>query len=123
MTAGLCHLAWPLKESPVQNIHIKRFAKDPTAQGCIEPEDRSWQLVIDAEGFPHLYVRVTFTEEDGRLQHGLLALDDMLPEKVTIKGLMTEIDNSGPLSPEEADAAYAEYVAACAAGTRPPCPR
>lgn len=106
----------------MQNIHIKRFAKDPTAQGCLEPEDRSWQLVIDAKGFPHLYVRVKLEEENGTSSHGMLALDDMLPEGTTVEDLMTG-EFGGKLTPEEDAVEYAKYTADVEAGRRPPCPR
>ncbi len=41
----------------MQNIIIGRFESDPEAQGVIRPEDGSWQLVLDKDGIPHLYVR------------------------------------------------------------------
>jgi hypothetical protein len=106
----------------LKNIHIKRFAKDPTAQGCIEPEDRSWQLVIDAKGFPHLYVRVKLEEDDGAFSHGMLALDDMLPEGTTVEDIMTG-EFGGRLTPKEEAEEHAKYMADIEAGKRPPCPR
>ena len=106
----------------MQNVHIKRFAKDPTAQGCIEPEDRSWQLVLDAKGFPHLYVRVTLEEDGDGMSHGFLALDDMLPEGTTVEDLMTS-EFGGKLTPEEEAKEFAKYKADMDAGKRPPCPR
>lgn len=108
----------------LKNIHIKRFTKDPSAQGCIEPEDRSWQLVIDAKGFPHLYVRVKLADEGdtGGVTHGFLALDDMLPEGTTVEDIMTS-EFGGKLTPEEEAEEHAKYMTDIEAGKRPPCPR
>lgn len=104
----------------MQSIHVKRDIGKKS--GYIEPEDRSWQLVIDEEGIPHLYVRVTLDDGDGTTRHGMLLVDDFLHADTTIKGLMTECIFGGTLSPEEEAAAYAEYKAQCEAGKRPPCP-
>lgn len=120
MTAGPSLTAE--RTSPVQPIHVKRFQNDPTCQGSVEPEDRSWQVVIDDKGFPHLYVRVKVEENDGAISHGMLALDDMLPEGTTIEHLMTDAV-ALKTTPEESDAAYEVFKAQCEAGTRPPCPR
>jgi hypothetical protein len=106
----------------MQPIHVKRIQNDPTIQGVIEPEDRSWQVVVDPKGFPHLYVRVKLEHANGATSHGMLALDDMLVEGTTVEGLMTG-SFGGELSPEEADAAYEQYKRDCEDGKRPPCPR
>jgi hypothetical protein len=65
------------------NITIGRLADDPEAQGVIRPADDSWQLVIDKEGIPHLWVRTKSAEGDG-----MIAVDLFLVEDVTVKALM-----------------------------------
>lgn len=89
----------------MQNIIIGRYDADPEAQGVIKPEDGSWQLVIDKEGYPHLYVRVPI-EGQGE---GLFCLEDMLPEKLTTKDLMLGAF-TGVLSGTEAEEANQEFL-------------
>ena len=60
----------------MSDIRIRRFDGHPHAwQGCIEPDDRRWQLCIDEHGAPHLFVRVWVTDEDGARVPGLLDID------------------------------------------------
>lgn len=100
----------------MQNITIGRYEADPEAQGVIKPEDGRWQLVIDKDGYPHLYVQVKATDKDT----GMLAIEDMLIEKLTIRDLMDGGEFGGELSPEE----EAEYLASDEWKTRNiPCPR
>lgn len=67
----------------MQDIHIKRYSEhDPECQGCIEPEDRSWQLLIDKEGFPHLIVRTNVEDDEGKVVHGYVSLDELLPPEM-----------------------------------------
>lgn len=103
------------------NISINRYEDDPTAQGVVRPEDGRWQLVIDRDGYPHLYLQVN-VEENEQTVKGLLCLDDMLPEGLTVRDLMDGGAFGGKLSPEEEEQAQAEYQAS-RAGTGIPCPR
>jgi hypothetical protein len=105
----------------MQNIHIRRNVRDQV-QGVIEPEDRSWQVVLDAKGIPHLYVRCVIKSDDGATMHGMFAIDDVLPEGMTIEDIMTGGAFEGELTPDEEAKAHAEYVQACKDGKRPPCP-
>lgn len=93
----------------MQNITIGRYDKDPQAQGVIKPEDGRWQLVIDKDGYPHLYIQVN-VEEDGKQLKGMFLLEDMLPEKMTVRDLMDAGVFGGKLSPEEEEEAYQEYL-------------
>jgi len=112
------------KESTMQSISIGRFDKDPQAQGVIKPEDGRWQLVLDKDGYPHLYVQVQIENDNGEgTTPGMFCLDDMLPKEVTVRDLMDGGAFGGKLSPEEEEAAHAEYVKDCEEGDRPPCPR
>ncbi len=45
----------------MKHIHIVRCEGADAAkyQGYIEPEDGTWRLFVDHEGFPHLLVQVT----------------------------------------------------------------
>ena len=93
---------------PLNNITIGRL-NDSDAQGVIRPEDGSWQLVIDSEGFPHLYIRVKIAQEGSEPTTGLLALDDMLIGQMSIKDLMSGGEFGGELGPEEIEEAHAAY--------------
>lgn len=72
----------------MQRITIGRLKEDPEVQGVVRPEDNSWQLVIDKEGFPHLWVRTNVELEKGKMGQGMMDIDDVLPEGMTIKELM-----------------------------------
>lgn len=101
------------------DIKVGRFDQDPSAQGVIRPQDDSWQLVIDKDGYPHLYIRVK--DEEGVT--GLLCLEDMLvgEGEVTIPDLMKSTFG-GKLPPEEEEAAHREYLER-KERTGIPCPR
>jgi hypothetical protein len=102
------------------NITVGRFEEDPSAQGVIRPSDESWQLVIDKDGYPHLYISVK-CEEDGHT--GLLCIEDMLigNGELTIPDLMKGTFG-GHLSGEEESKAMQEYLAR-KEKTGIPCPR
>ncbi len=102
------------------DIKIGRFTEDPEAQGVIRPEDGAWQLVIDKDGFPHLYVRVKLDPEPGEPDDGMLCIEDMLPADSKIRDLMTG-SFGGKLSPEDEQAAHDAYASEDRAGI--PCPR
>lgn len=106
----------------MQNITIGRFEKDDTAQGAITPGDKSWQLVIDKDGFPHLYVAVNIRSDAGELTKGMVCVEDFLIEKLTIRDLMSGGEFGGELVEDEEEAAHAEYLASREA-TGIPCPR
>jgi hypothetical protein len=106
----------------MQNILIGRYDSDPEAQGLIKPEDGRWQLVIDKDGYPHLYVESTLEEEDGTKSKGMFLVEDMLPEGLTVKDLMDGGCFGGKLSPEEEAEAQLEYEKSRAASGIP-CPR
>ncbi len=105
----------------MQNILIGRYDKDPEAQGLIKPEDGQWQLVIDKEGYPHLYVEATIEGEDGSTSKGLFLVEDMLPDGMTVKDIMKSTFG-GKLSPEEEVQAQVEFEKR-RAETGIPCPR
>lgn len=103
----------------MQDITIGRYVQDPQAQGVIRPKDGRWQLVLDSEGYPHLYLQVSVVNDEGVPAKAMLALDDLLPENTNIKGLMTELID-GRLSPEDEAQAYADFQAT---ERKVPCPR
>lgn len=106
----------------MQSISIGRFDQDPQAQGVIRPEDNSWQLVLDKEGFPHLYIRCQLEDAgDGKPGTGFLCIEDMLPDGTTIPDLMKSTFG-GKLPPEEEEKAHSEFLARKEA-TGIPCPR
>lgn len=77
-------------------------------QGVVQPASGRWQLVVDREGYPHLYVQVNIEGDDGQLFKGLLCLDDMLPEGLSMKDLMDGGSFGGKVTlAEEQDAARA----------------
>ena len=106
-------------DKPHLNIKVERFKDDPSAQGVIRPADESWQLVIDKDGYPHLYLRVK--DEEGHT--GMLCLEDMLIGEgdVTIPDLMKSTFG-GKLPPEEEEQAHQEFLAR-KERTGIPCPR
>lgn len=96
----------------MQDIRIGRFEDDPQAQGVIRPEDGRWQLVLDKDGYPHLYVQVSIDQdENGNVVKGMLALDDMLPKELSIRDIMDGGVFGGRLAPEEEEKAHEEYLA------------
>lgn len=95
----------------MQNITIGRYDVDPEAQGVIRPQDGRWQLVLDKEGYPHLYVQINVADDQGAPTKGLLLLDDMLPEGLSVRDLMDGGEFGGKLSPEEEKTAYDEWLA------------
>lgn len=106
------------------NVTVGRFADDPTAQGVIRPDDGSWQLVVDRDGHPHLYLRVQVeadaSEVPGGASAGWLCLEDLLPDDLKVRDLMRG-GFGGRLPPDEETAAHAEYLAREKSPI--PCPR
>lgn len=109
----------------MQSITIGRYEQDPEAQGCIRPEDGRWQLVIDRDGYPHLYVEVNVEagpDTDGKPAKGLLLVSDLFGEGVgTIREIM-EGTFGGHLLPEDQEVAHRELISIRAAHPVP-CPR
>lgn len=106
----------------MQDITVGRYDKDPQAQGVIRPKDDSWQLVIDRDGYPHLYVRIKLADmAPGEPQTGWFCVEDMLIDKMTIPDIMKG-EFGGKLTPEEEAAAHAEFLAD-KERTGIPCPR
>ncbi len=101
----------------MNNITIGRL-KDSDAQGFVRTEDGSWQVVIDHAGVPHLYIRVQ-TELDGEKVPGMLALDDLLPEGLSVAELMAGTFGG---EPEDQKSALAELQARRAVSPVP-CPK
>lgn len=91
------------------NISISRFQDDPQAQGVVKPDHDRWQLVIDKDGYPHLYLQVNVEDDAGKPTKGMLCLDDLLPEGMTIRDLMDGGAFGGRLSPEEEKEALKAY--------------
>ncbi len=105
----------------MENIIIGRYDRDPEAQGVIRPESGRWQLVIDKEGYPHLFVESNLENQDGTVSKGMFCLEDALPPEMCVKDLMNSTFG-GELSPEEEAEAIKEYEAS-RAKTGIPCPR
>lgn len=108
-------------EKPRINIRVKRFKDDPGTQGMIAPESGKWQLVIDNEGYPHLFVESNIEGDNGETIKGMFCIEDMLPEDMKVKDIMNSTFG-GKLSPEDEEEAKQEYLASREA-TGIPCPR
>lgn len=106
----------------MQSITIGRYDSDPEAQGVIKPEDGRWQLVIDKDGFPHLYVEVDVEDDDGQVVKGMFNIDDMLHGFTTVREIMEGGTFGGKLSPEDEAEAFAEFQERKAKHAIP-CPR
>lgn len=105
----------------MENITIGRYDRDPEAQGLIKPESGRWQLVIDKDGYPHLFVESNIENKDGTTSKGLFCLEDMLPEGMSVKDIMNSTFG-GELTDDEELKAQKEYEASREA-TGIPCPR
>jgi hypothetical protein len=105
----------------VEDICIGRYDRDPQAQGVVRPKSGKWQLVIDNEGYPHLFVESNLEGDNGEITKGMFCLEDLLPEDMKIKDIMNSTFG-GKLSPEEEEEALKEYSASREA-TGIPCPR
>lgn len=103
------------------DIKIGRFDEDPSCQGVIRPADDSWQLVIDGEGFPRLYVRAKLEDpEPGEPKTGFIPVEVFMTD--SIPDIMRSAFG-GKLTPEEEAEAHAQIEAEREAGRLPPCPR
>lgn len=114
----------------MNHIKIGRLPADSDAQGVVEPADGSWQLIVDKDGYPHLYVRAVIepgpdmpeemAKGEGPVE-GMICIEDLLPQDMKIRDLM-QASFGGVLSPEEHEAAIAEYEQS-RADYPIPCPR
>lgn len=96
----------------MQNISVTRFASHPRGyQGVLRPEDGRWQLILDAEGIPHLFVRV-FVDD----QPGWLNIEDLLPSHnetgvpLMISDLIDGVAGPSDLPPDEEAVIAEEYA-------------
>jgi hypothetical protein len=105
----------------MEDIIVGRYDRDPEAQGVIRPKSGRWQLVIDKEGYPHLFVESNLENKDGTTSKGMICLEDLLPPEMCVKDLMNS-SFGGELSPEEELEAQKEFEASRRA-TGIPCPR
>ena len=92
----------------MENITIGRYDRDPEAQGLIKPESGRWQLVIDKEGYPHLFVESNIENKDGTTIKGMFCIEDMLPEGMSVKDIMNSTFG-GELTEEAELEAQKEY--------------
>jgi len=108
----------------MDDIHIERYQDDPQVKGCIKPSNEAWQLLVDHDGTPHLLIRCSIEKavDDPTVTHGWMALDDLLPEGVNIRSLMTDV-LEGHLSPEEEAEAEAELGNDEGTYSKGPCPK
>lgn len=92
----------------MQNIIIGRYDADPMAQGVIKPADGRWQLVIDKDGYPHLYVQVNVQMGEDTAK-AMYLVEEMLP--TPIRELMDggEFLEEPNLTDEEAQTAMDQY--------------
>jgi hypothetical protein len=86
------------------NIAVQRLPEDPEAQGVVRAQDDSWQLVVDNDGIPHLWVRAK--HEDGST--GMVCVEHFMLEGMSIEMLMKSTFG-GELSPEEQAASEKEW--------------
>lgn len=105
----------------MEDIIVGRYDQDPQAQGVIRPKSGKWQLVIDNEGYPHLFVESNIEGDNGETIKGMFCIEDMLPENMKVKDIMLSTFG-GKLSPEDEEKAMLEYLASREA-TGIPCPR
>jgi hypothetical protein len=78
------------KDPPTMyNICVQRLPEDPECQGVIRAQDDSWQLVIDKNGYPRLYVRAaieaTSTTESTT---GLIAIETFFQDGLSVPDIM-----------------------------------
>ena len=104
------------------DIRVRRYPQDPEAQGVIEPADKTWQLVIDKEGYPVLYVTSPTKDDQGNAIRAYVAIDDFLEAGLKTKDIMKSEAIAAEMTPEEEAAALAQYEAEREAYPIP-CPR
>lgn len=93
----------------MEDITVGLYDRDPQAQGCIRPKSGKWQLVIDNEGYPHLFVESNIEGDNGENIKGMFCIEDMLPGDMKIKDIMNSTFG-GELSPEGQEKAPLEYL-------------
>lgn len=108
------------------NITIGRLDSDPTAQMVIQPEDRRWQVVVDKDGYPHLFVEVNVgagPDTGGKPCKGMFCVEDVLPDGAKIRDLMGEGTFEDPVTEPAEIAAADEAFIKERAESQIPCPR
>lgn len=94
----------------MSDIRIRRFDNHPHGwEGAIEPHDGRWQVCIDENGLPKLFLRV-WVEDDGRRVAGLVDFDHFSDHPIA-DVVDSEATNEDLLTEEEADAFFAEMTA------------
>lgn len=111
MTSGL-RLRFNLSKEtshPMKNIKIKRCEGEQAAkyQGYLEPEDGSWRLFLDNEGFPHLIVRTNIEDDEGKTIQGMFNIENAMHEGMRIKDIM--MSTFGGQCPESDEELAAEF--------------
>lgn len=105
----------------MEKVLIERYEDDPEALGRVYAESGRWELIIDRENVPHLYVQTNVELDDGEVINGMFCIEDMLPEDFSIQDIM-QSTFGGKCSPEDEAAAVAEWNERHTASGIP-CPR
>lgn len=94
----------------MEKVLIERYEDDKEALGCVRAESGRWELIVDKENVPHLYVQCDVEADDGQTVKGMFCVEDMLPEGWSIADLMHEGSRfEGRCSPEDEAAAAEEW--------------
>jgi hypothetical protein len=88
----------------MEKVLIERWDDCANYLGRVRAESGRWEVLIDKENVPHLYVETHIEpdEEDGEVIKGMFCIEDMLPDDWTIKGIM--LSQFGGSLPEEDEA-------------------
>lgn len=81
----------------MQNIHVRRVDVRPTLHGVIEPEDKSWMLVVTDKG-PELLIRTKLELETMKVEHGYINVrdvPDLSPEEIAGSTFCNPCDAEG----------------------------
>jgi hypothetical protein len=105
----------------MEKVLIERWDDCANYLGRVRAESGRWEVLIDRENVPHLYVQTHLEpdEEDGEVIKGMFCVEDMLPEGWTVKDIMLS-QFGGTLSDEEREAAEKEHEEKAAARGRRP---
>jgi hypothetical protein len=104
----------------MEKILIERFENDPNGDlGRVAAESGRWEVLIDADNVPHLYVETNVETDGGEVVKGMFCIEDMMHDGMGIADLMLSTFG-GQLSPEDEQAAVDEWQIKTAGR---PCPR
>lgn len=93
----------------MEKILIERFDNDPNGDlGRVAAESGRWELLIDADNVPHLYVETNVETDGGDVVKGMFCIEDMMHDGMGIADLMLSTFG-GQLSPEERAEAEEEW--------------